>query len=54
MAAAYSQCSIVRRSGDRCTAEALDPNGDVLICSKHAARVMQMLRERARAAAPHH
>lgn len=50
MTAAYVQCSIIRRSGERCTAEALDAGADVLICSKHAARVVRLIRDRNRLA----
>jgi hypothetical protein len=38
--AAYPQCSILRRNGERCTAEALtDDPDEVFICADHAARV---------------
>jgi len=35
-----------RRNGDRCTAEALDPDADVLICAKHAAAVLDSINAR--------
>lgn len=37
-------CRYTRQSGDQCTGEALDPTADVLICTKHAARVMALIR----------
>ncbi|MBA9002030.1 hypothetical protein [Thermomonospora cellulosilytica] len=44
MSANYTQCRYLRRNGEQCTAEALDPSADILICSKHAARTMQLIR----------
>lgn len=46
MTATYTACRYLRRNDERCTAEALDPDGPILICAKHAARVMQMVTER--------
>jgi hypothetical protein len=37
-------CRYLRRNDEQCTGEAIDPNADVLICSKHAARVMALVR----------
>lgn len=37
-------CRYLRRSGDLCTAEVIDPDGDVLLCSKHLARAASMFR----------
>lgn len=42
-----ARCRYLRRNGEQCTGEALDPNADVLICSKHAARTMQLIRSAA-------
>ncbi len=39
-------CRMVDMYGDRCTGEALDANGDVLICIEHAAKVMRLINER--------
>jgi hypothetical protein len=39
-------CRYLRRNGELCTAEALDPEGNILICMKHAGRVMEMVRTR--------
>lgn len=44
MTAKYTQCRYLRRSGDQCTAEAVDPTADVLLCIKHMARVVEHAR----------
>lgn len=36
-------CRVTNRYGNRCTAEALDPNADVLICMRHTALVIELL-----------
>lgn len=38
------RCRYRRQSGEMCTAEVLDPNADILICAKHAARVMALIK----------
>ncbi|MBW8701864.1 hypothetical protein MBT84_19850 [Streptomyces sp. MBT84] len=43
----YVTCRMTNRLGDRCTAEALDPNGEAVICARHAAEVMRTI-DRAR------
>lgn len=43
MAERITRCRYMRLSGEMCTGEALDPNGDVLICAKHAARIMALV-----------
>jgi hypothetical protein len=43
------RCRYRRQNGEMCTAEVLDPDADILICGKHAARVMVLVRN-ARAA----
>ncbi|MET9516411.1 hypothetical protein [Streptomyces sp. NPDC002994] len=44
-------CRMTNRYGDRCTAEAIDPNGEVLICIRHYAAAGRTVREaQARAA----
>ncbi|WP_157987625.1 hypothetical protein [Jiangella endophytica] len=45
MAAAFIQCRYMRLNGEQCTGEALDPDGEILLCMKHAGRVMVMVRE---------
>lgn len=37
-------CRYLRRSGEQCTAEALDPTADILLCSKHLARALALVR----------
>ncbi|MFC6017232.1 hypothetical protein ACFP2T_13570 [Plantactinospora solaniradicis] len=40
-------CSVIgRHSGNRCTAEALDPDAEVLICARHTGLVMEMVNAR--------
>lgn len=34
-------CRMTNRYGNRCTAEAIDPNGEAVICVRHAAEVMR-------------
>lgn len=41
-------CRYMRRNGEQCTAEAIDPDGLILICAKHAGRVMVMVKARMR------
>lgn len=41
-----TNCRYLRRSGDQCTAEAVDADTDVPLCSKHLGRVMAFLVER--------
>ena len=48
-----ARCRYLRRNDEQCTAEAIDPDADILICAKHAARVMRLIatqRETARRA----
>lgn len=40
------QCRYLRRNGEQCTAEVLDPEGSVLICAKHAGRVIEMINDK--------
>ena len=44
MTARYEQCRYLRRNGEQCTAEAVDPAADVLLCIKHMARVVEHAR----------
>lgn len=48
MTATYTQCRYLRKNDERCTAESMDSDPDALIilCTKHAARVMQMIVDR--------
>ncbi|MFD5425232.1 hypothetical protein [Streptomyces sp. NPDC127084] len=36
-------CRMTNRYGNRCTAEALDPEGEAIICARHAAEVMRTI-----------
>ncbi|MFF7200495.1 hypothetical protein [Streptomyces sp. NPDC008141] len=36
-------CRMTNRLGNRCTAEAIDPGGEAVICVRHAAEVMRTL-----------
>lgn len=38
-------CRVLRRgTSGQCTGEAVDPNGELLICSRHLARAIELLR----------
>lgn len=39
-------CRYLDRNANQCTAEAIDPEGEILICAKHAGRVLEMIRRR--------
>lgn len=39
-------CRYLRRNDERCTAEVADPEGDILLCTKHLTRAMYMIRAR--------
>lgn len=39
-------CRYLRRDGNQCTGEAIDPDADILLCVKHAALVMTLVQER--------
>lgn len=34
-------CRYVDRHGDRCTAEVLDPEGELLLCTRHTAAAIE-------------
>lgn len=38
------RCRYLRRNDEQCTAEAVDPVGEVLLCTKHLGRAMEMLK----------
>lgn len=42
-----TRCTVVDKHRVVCTAEALDPGAEILICSRHAAMVVRLVRERA-------
>lgn len=35
-------CRVTDRRHNPCTGEAVDPDGEILICSKHLARVLEL------------
>lgn len=39
--AGRDQCHMCSDTGERCTAEVLDPIGEVKLCAKHTARVLE-------------
>lgn len=41
MAERIVTCRYLKAYDTQCTAEALDPDGEVLICARHAAKVMR-------------
>lgn len=41
------RCRYLRRNGEQCTGEAIDPGAEILLCAKHAGRVMRLVKERA-------
>ena len=46
MTAKYAQCRYAKRTGERCTAEVIDPDPEaVQICPSHALRAAQLLAE---------
>ncbi|MET9506897.1 hypothetical protein ABZX62_00165 [Streptomyces flavidovirens] len=44
-------CRMTNRHGNRCTAEAIDPNGEVLICIRHYAAAGRTVKAAQQAAA---
>lgn len=38
------RCRYRRRNDEMCTGGAVDPDGDVLLCTKHLARAMTLIR----------
>lgn len=43
MTANYPQCRYLRQNEQRCTAEVVDPDADILLCTKHLARAMALI-----------
>lgn len=39
------RCRYLRQNDEQCTGEVLDPNAPVLLCSKHAGRLVEHVRE---------
>ncbi|MEU4675746.1 hypothetical protein [Micromonospora sp. NPDC023737] len=42
-----TRCRYRRRNDDMCTGEAVDPDGDVLLCQKHLGRAVALVRHAA-------
>lgn len=40
-------CRYLRRNEQQCTGEAVDPDGDILLCTKHLARAMSLFKSAA-------
>ena len=40
------RCRYLRLNDTQCTAEAADPAGDVLLCTKHLARALRLIKWR--------
>lgn len=43
MAATYTTCRVQTGRGVQCTAEAVDPNAKLKICTRHLAEAMELL-----------
>jgi hypothetical protein len=37
------RCRMTNKTNDRCTAEAADPNGELLICERHLALALELI-----------
>jgi hypothetical protein len=46
MTARYTTCRYLGRYGDPCTAEAVDPDGELLLCEGHLALALELLARR--------
>ena len=42
-----TRCRYQRRNNELCTGEAVDPDADILICQKHLARAVALVRHAA-------
>ncbi|MCW2904186.1 MAG: hypothetical protein JWO67_6451 [Streptosporangiaceae bacterium] len=36
-------CRYLRRSGDQCTAEVAEPDGEILLCTKHISLTLELV-----------
>ncbi len=43
-------CRMLDRRHNRCTAEPIDPDAEIVICQRHAAQVMQLIGDQMEAA----
>lgn len=41
-----TRCRYLRRNNAQCTAEVADEQGEILLCTKHLARAVELLRAR--------
>jgi hypothetical protein len=37
-------CRYLGKRGEQCTAEAVDPDGELLLCAEHLGRALQLIR----------
>lgn len=47
------RCRYLRLNDQQCTAEAADPNAEILLCLKHMARAFTTVRDKAKALGAH-
>lgn len=45
MPATYTTCRVLNRHGNQCTAEAVDPTAELLICTRHLAAAQRLIHE---------
>ena len=38
-------CRYLRRDSNQCTGEAVDPDGEILLCTKHMARAVVLMQQ---------
>ena len=38
-----TRCRYLRRDANQCTAEAVDPDAEILLCTKHLARALELV-----------
>lgn len=47
-----TRCRYQRRNNELCTGEAVDPNGEILLCTKHLARALTLVQIRMKQVRP--
>lgn len=45
MTARYVTCRVLSGKGNQCTAEAVDPTAELLICTRHLAQAQRLIHE---------
>ncbi|MGV9242636.1 hypothetical protein [Streptomyces sp. NPDC003710] len=45
MASSYTTCRVLSGRGVQCTAEAVDPNAQLKICTRHLAEAMRLIED---------